>query len=278
MQQRRIVVIGDESNRHIKGIEHYSLAALSQRFEKFKGVYEHLSSMPEWFELICFQRWFATAELMEQLGLDEAWINDSDNLLFSRYEEAKPSVPYDYAICIKSNESATGAISFWTVAALIDFCNFIQHTYAAQLIRLENIYEANKSSKNKGGVCDMTLLQLFIKEKTQWENVNVLKIINNSCVDAMINSSFNAPQDEFVMTNKLKKLIRNDNHYYGFLKRESLNPIKFHSLQFQGGSKKYIHRYCTYPINLLFKAKREVVLRVNIVAVAISKLINTFQL
>lgn len=67
----RICLLSDASTKgKFDFVEHYNLEDYSAGAKSFEAVYNHMSSNPYEFELICFQRWFYAWDFAKAQGLD----------------------------------------------------------------------------------------------------------------------------------------------------------------------------------------------------------------
>lgn len=165
----KVILLGDDTNKGIGGdwypIEEYG----SESFEQFRKVYINLSPNAEWFELVCFERYFILLEYMKRNGLKEAIMIDSDVLLFVNSRILISAHDFDMAAdCEEEAGQVTPCVMYWTAVALEQFVQFRLEMYTDEDKRqsLIDIYKdcrRRNAIKTQGGVSDMTLLYLWMK-------------------------------------------------------------------------------------------------------------------
>ena len=140
------------------------------------------------FEQFCWLRWFYLLNLMKRTNIQSVFYFDSDVLIYSSISDmikCYSDLKFKCGFCIPKQDfdslrwAASGHASFWTIDMLEAFCDFILKSF--QKSHYMKMYEKkwawHRSSATQGGICDMTTLFLFWKEKSN-EIVNFLKSHN----------------------------------------------------------------------------------------------------
>lgn len=164
-----VYLLGDETNKHFTP-NWYSLKACETELsEEFKKRYEHMSSMPERFELFCMLRYFYLYAFMENNGINEVIMVDSDCLVYHTYVEGEYS-GYDCAFCYEE-DWVSPTSCFWTKRAIRSFLDYMLELYGENKKILLDFWDKYDKTRN-GGVNDMTLLNLWVRSD------NAMKILN----------------------------------------------------------------------------------------------------
>lgn len=214
----RVIMLGNDANKHL-GNEWYDCNSFDlSRFEEFKKYFVNYSTYTDFFAIIVFRRYFIIYELMKKLKLDRVMMVESDVFTCANYSGI-PALDDAYAMVStvekqekNYNWTSAGHCSYWTAEALDDFLTFCMKTYSENAKLLLEKWEYHQSRKEAGGVCDMTLVYLWAKDK---ENVlNSTKVIDGGTMDQNICDKVNYTEDEYQFSNfgkvKKYKLIKND--------------------------------------------------------------------
>ena len=238
-----VVLIGDHTNsKDIQWVDY--LSCQSEEYSEFSEYYEHMSSNPYKFELICFERYFLTYDYMKKNNLSECVMMDSDVCL---YEKITKSLfkNVDLAISIpeqktKYTMSASAHFSYWTLETMESMLKYLTWSYKNKLADIYEKWEWHKKNNIPGGICDMTLLYLFAK---QYEGsiMNTDDMIKPLLFDQVM-SDYKNHEIEFVtMKNGHTKATFKD--HLGRMCYKSNNgelyPVLY--IHAQGGDKRYIY-------------------------------------
>ena len=179
------------------------------------------------------------------MGANEFWMIDSDVLLIENLREIQAQLLKNSYVAALSTEvqksSFTMAscphISFWTLSALSDFVDFLDHMYERYAEILESKYKHQQENELQGGVCDMTALFLWSKTKNIF-NTSRAYFDGYSFFDHQINQGTNFDDDEFdfIPMVNLKKVVRRNNINYVYSKQLK-SYVRVACLHFQGNSK-----------------------------------------
>lgn len=197
-----VVLLGNDANRdycrnwvNVHALDH-------TRYEKFKKAYKLMASYDPAFDLIMFEKYFVFSEWMKKNKVKKAFLLDSDLLTYCDFDQfdfvntayaalsiPKIQEPYIWA--------ASPHVSFWTMDAIDDFCDFVVDMYENHLEKLEEKYAYHLEKKVPGGVCDMTLLYLWSVNK---ENVYNTAVWNqNGVFEHCMGISKNYVDGDFLM-------------------------------------------------------------------------------
>lgn len=238
LEKNNLVLLSDRNytaespNFICKNIELYN----SQENQKFVGNYEHLSGQPLWHERFCFERWFVLLEFMKQENIDCIFHADSDMMIYSDMtEEFEKYKQYYMTLVYRS----CGASSFITKEALQEFCDYVNELYenkdTYEFSFLKSKWESHKEFGVNGGVCDMTLLEMFHKKKSPSLIGEMMQVIDDSTYDHALVS----PDGVYEHNGSIKNIKFVDGVPYCYhknLKRD----VRFNVLHFQGDKAKQL--------------------------------------
>lgn len=216
-------------------------------YRDFESQYVHLSSAPIEFELLCFKRYFYLYAIAKQRGLTHFWMIDSDAIVlqdlsditnnyllanqFSAGFSTRHQDQFDWA--------SSPHTSFWTLEGLKDFLHFLRNLYTGETRKLlDQKYEWHLQNNMPGGICDMTALYLWQKNRQDICNLAKVHLDGLPLFDNNLNESGNMTQNEFHMVKnvRLKKITHVKNAYWAF---PTAHPraIPVIALHFQGRAK-----------------------------------------
>lgn len=264
----KVILLGDLSNKTVctNWVELKMLR--SEKYEQFKKIYIHLSPNGYEYELFCFERYFILLEYMEQYGLKECIMLDSDACTFTNYSEhhfqdyeAAASWPY-----YKDTDKwmIIPHVMYWKKESLNSFVDFLIEQYQCNSSRLTAKRNRLIEKHATYGISDMSLLYLWVSEKCK-SFLNLAKAVNGETFDVIITSKVNCDGSDFEMHKGIKRIIfRQRTPYFVTCNGEYLKANVIHA---QGERKRYIHmiakRRCnnfymsvsniTYIITQIFK-------------------------
>jgi len=213
---------------------------LKTDYNKFEVNYEHLNTTPLDYEKFCYKRWFLLKEFMHQNNINLCFYVDSDVILMNNITE--DWVNYSqYEMTLLHRSAAVS--SYITYESICKFCEMLISVYADKnsyyFKKIKSHYLVRNQCGLTGGVCDMTLLELFHYTQELGGGPGrigeMMQIINDCTYDHNINV---ADQD-FSMKNNMKNVKIRNNQIYVYNERLK-KDIKFNSLHFQGQAKCYI--------------------------------------
>lgn len=212
-------------------------SSLANEFEK---SYKHLHSGPYFHELFCFQRWFYLLNFMKISKLEKILHLDSD-ILFNTNASEDFKLYEQYLMTLAHGSS--GATSYITIEGISLFIDMLIDIYSNNnyfLDILECQFNNMQKYNKPGGVCDMTLLNIF-REKSEYGGGpnrigEMMQILDGATHDHNIN----VDDGDYEMSNGIKNIHVENKSIFCFNKRINAN-IKFKSLHCQGMAKQYIH-------------------------------------
>ena len=230
----------------------------SKLANEFIKVYEHFSSNPYEYELVCIVRWFVIYDFMEENKISTAFICDSDCLIYSDITELYPAYNAKYGSLIIVNDQepfiwvVSGAESYWNLIGLHRFVNFLYRAYNEGItLLLEDKIIYHKINNIPGGVCDMTLLyKFYINQKTEFSNI--ISVKNGGAFDMSIGNPDNEFINEYQHNGNTKEISFLSGIPYCY-NNVTQTKIKLHLLHFQGKQKKLIKAYYKGPIVIHLK-------------------------
>jgi len=246
-----VILIGDESNKHlgsINNVQHVHLKDHYEGVERFLSLYKHMHTGGQKFEEWCYIRWIAVRNVAVSIKCDNLFYGDSDNLIFSNLSEVYDSIGKpELALAIPERQppfrqSATGEVSYWSIEALDRFCSYLIDLYEDpfEFRKLVEKWNYHKGNNLPGGVCDMTALWHFTRKNKAMIITDLLP--DNTTFDHSINNPANYYDDEYKFSNGVKEIEFINNVPYGYNLRHD-KKVRLHNLQFQGNSKILIDRY-----------------------------------
>ena len=224
-----------------------------KRSDEFRSRYNHMSANGHEFELFCWLRWFYLLQYMRREHVNSVLHLDSDVLLCSSLAEIRRSYSKtvsDGGLLVPEQADnsfmwcASGHISFWTIDLLEEFCAFCVTSFCQAEYRelYEEKWNWHLTNRKPGGICDMTALYLFWRER-EARITNLAMNRNGNVFDLCISSGCNYYEDEYV-TRSGKKLIRFiDRQPYLRCNDETGSLVRVHALHCQGGAKEFIPYY-----------------------------------
>lgn len=158
-----IILLGDESNKGIKGINHYNVADYFERAKVLDKYYINYSPNARQYEIFCFQRWMAIWEFQQKHPeYDDSFVYcDTDTLLFDDVISDLMQMG-DNRIALEGRVGP--AFTFFNKGTLSDFCDTIEWFYMSKEGReyLANFIANNKESIH--GFSDMYAFEYFVNQ------------------------------------------------------------------------------------------------------------------
>lgn len=233
-----VILIGDADNRSMKWpTRHFNIADYHQDVGVFRANYRHRSPNSPPFEMFCFERWFVITKWMREHNVDQAWICDSDLMIYSDLAEvATRFTEFDLGIAFISGHS----LMVNRRERLEEFCDFINRMYTdpTQIAKFDDLF-ANSPVVWDRSISDMTALSQFARSIPD-HVIDLAEIHDSSVFDFHIRHL-----DGFEGTT-CKRIIWRDGKPFGF-HPDHAEPIRFHTLHFQGRAKQKIHAFASNP-------------------------------
>lgn len=248
---RRVILLGNEDNINVAK-EWFDAGKLDlTRYNSFLEVFENLSTYSDFFAQICFKRYFLYYELMEELSFDRIMVCESDLYNCCNYSEL-PSLKEAYAMVsitdgqdIDYGWSACCHCSYWTKRALNDFLDFCYDTFKNNRELLNEKWEYQKKNMLAGGVCDMTLVYLWAKNKEGI--INSSKLFDQGTIDQNLCDKVNFSDDEYRYSNlfKIKKyrLVKEKEGLVPYLVTKNNELVRVFAIHCSGRGKAAIKEF-----------------------------------
>ena len=247
-----VYLLGDEANRDCCenwfAIEDF----VSEDCLRLEKAYVHYSYTGEQYERFCLQRYFILSGFMEYHGWSEAYLCDSDLLIFEALA-SQPMDQYDaaFSVCeypVYFGECASPHCSYWKREHLEDFTGYLLDIYEHRRELIETIYQYHGDHDVLwvSAICDMVWLtgwkQQKVKQGMRFLNMNEPIEMNGEKVvwDHNLSVSDNAHMGEYAYRRSLhmKKVSFQIHKPYFFL--QSGGKVRALTLHCQGGKKKYV--------------------------------------
>lgn len=246
--ESRIILLGNNLNKIVTSpdfsykVEHYNIDDYFQSAKEFEKIYKHHSiNCPE-FELFCIQRWFVINDFIKKQGIEKFLHLDSDVLLYSNFQKEK-----DYMEIVQKYDMTISRISghtsfFNSQEILQKFCDFVVDLYS------NDFYEKMHMDKKTGNfthmqtktelgyiLSDMSLLYAF-SNMPDVKCLDTSKIINGTLIDVCLSDH----PDFAYLSDEIANIIFDKSNVPYLIKRSknSLEPVRMHSIHFQGKKKK----------------------------------------
>jgi putative methyltransferase (TIGR04325 family) len=195
----RVVLITDVEYV-MEGLEVHKADQYMQGVAAFEEAYRHMSTNSEVVERICIVRWFMLRNFMQANGVEVAYYTDSDTMIYDdltkAYEHYKE---YDasYTMPVRQDNyrwTASACCSFWKMKSIAAFCEFVMEQYTRNLSQLREKWSYHLQNHIPGGICDMTLLYLFIPQISFYP---LTKVKDGICFDQYMPSAENYEDNEY---------------------------------------------------------------------------------
>lgn len=243
---KRVILLGDEANKHVAK-EWFDSSRLGlDRYKEFEKVFVNYSTYSDFFSLICFKRYFLYFELMKELGFERIMVAESDLYNCADYSTI-PTLHDAYAM-VSTTEgqdknygwSSCCHCSYWTREALDDFLIFCQNTFEKNRALLEEKWNFHKEHSLAGGVCDMTLVYLWMKDKPNV--LNSALVFDGGTIDQNLCDRANYTANEYKYNSfaKIKKyVIKKDagGMRYPYLETVDGSLVKVYAIHCSGRGK-----------------------------------------
>ena len=244
----KVILIGNDAQTGKMCTDYYDDGLIElQDYQKFEAQYVHMSSAPRVFELLCFKRYFYLYAIAKQRGLNQFWMIDSDAIVLQDLSGITNSflLPNNYCAGISTRHqskydwASSPHTSFWTLKGLEDFIDFLKHLHSGESRDLLNQkYQWHLDNDIPGGICDMTALFLWQKNRDDVYNLAKAHLEGLPLFDNNLNEDGNmAPREFLIVKNmKLKKITYGDSVYCAHKEKDS-KKIPVAALHFQGRAK-----------------------------------------
>jgi hypothetical protein len=167
----------------------------------FKSYYKHMSSNTYQFEYMCIYRWFVLKNFMNTKQIEKVLYLDSDVFLYSQTSSIMANYSdFEFAYCVPKNQdnyywAGSACCSIWSKKSINMFCENIASYYTSDKIEILNEkWKYHTDHSILGGICDMTFLYFFSKEKGFF---NLGNVHNSHSFDFNNASSTNVVSNEY---------------------------------------------------------------------------------
>lgn len=235
-----VILIGDKDNRSFSMNWHDTDLLPSNKWEEFQSVYENFSLNDAKFEMRCFERYFYVREFCSREQIDRFFLMDSDLLIFDNLNLYFSDAERAFSRTERKTESwsVSPHCGLWSLKDIISFTDYLIRYYRTSVDVLKGKFEEFKRNNTKGGICDMTLLYLWLRE-------NDLPYQNTAetgryCIDHAISVAHNAIPDEYktsVLTGCKKIHFM---HGKPYLTKRDGTKVRALALHCSGGYKNYM--------------------------------------
>lgn len=160
-----VILIGDESNQGNGPWVHVLADFESPTVDRMRRAYVHMSTNPDWFELLCLQRWVLILDHLESVGYEGPVLHlDSDTLVHTDFVLNASELPDLANVAITGPQFSL----FRNKCVLREFVDFIlaQYENPRDLQHLKEFYRTKVSDLpwHGGNVCDMHMMGLFARQ------------------------------------------------------------------------------------------------------------------
>ena len=234
----RTVLLGDDSNRGLSLCEWRPIDGYFESAAGFQGIYEHLSTNDEQFDLGCFQTWFVFDEFVKKESIRGPLVClDHDVLLYRNIDLLFRSHDFDIATTSVVGNQYT---LFRDPEVLSGYSAFMKETYSIPRRRavLEEIYRTKTSPVPLPGgwICDMTLLGMYALS-LGGRRIDLSDERDGFIYDYSLGEPEGFPYNPY---KRIKRLHRAGKAFYGIRNGKRLY---FAGLHFQVGAKVFLPHY-----------------------------------
>lgn len=242
-----VYLLGDDSNKHFEkscDIKHINITTLeiTNKQKQFTKSFVNYSTNPHDYELVCFLRVFWLGAFMKKFGYEKVFHLDSDCILL--YDINTYHFKADIAYSLNNNfeneyrmagSIHNGLLNTEFVNKFIQLCIDI-YVNRSKFKLIERKINYHTKNSIPGGICDMTLYYLLIKEEIL--TVQQLNIEHDGYV--FINN-INGPEgpdsrDQYVKDERFIRIF-DENRIYDTINEKY---IKLFSIHYQGNAKRIL--------------------------------------
>lgn len=174
----------------------------SKKWIEFIQYFENYSTYPlEWAEGI-FKRFFLFREFAITNGLSHFFVLDSDVLLYANLSQFEFWNTIDFAGELPLRQSfhkndelrwtLCAGISYWTKESICSFTDFCINIYKKNKPLLLKKWKFHQKNNLPGGICEMTLLYLWVKMNPQ---IHFMNLLNTGINNVKFNTNFMFAED-----------------------------------------------------------------------------------
>lgn len=187
-----------------------------QKWNQFLVAFENLSTYPDAWAKGIFHRFFIFEQYIKEKNINSFFVLDSDILLYADLSQFDIWNGVDFAASIpESNQlgneivnnlrwTINAGVSYWTKNSIINFTDFCIDTYTNRKEILKKKWYFHQIHHYPGGICEMSLLYLWVKANPM---MKVLNLVNTGILGIVFNSDINGKEgyfkDEFKLITSL---------------------------------------------------------------------------
>lgn len=215
-----VILFGDESNKTYceKWVDASKFS--NSKWKEFLSVFENFSTYPDAWAKGIFKRFFIFEEYMKSNKIEKCVILDSDVLVWCDFEKLSLIENADVALEINEDQrlknlpfenqyrwGACCGVSTMTLEALSNFTEFCIETYRSHKSKLLEKWNIHLEYHLSGGICEMSLLYLWVKECSSTYNIVNLGIIHDSVLPVVVT---NGTEIQYQVNRKIKVMNRQE--------------------------------------------------------------------
>lgn len=247
-----VLLFGDYSNKNwTKKFVNVNEIS-SKKWDEFVCCFENYSTYPDAWAKGIFKRFFLFREYVLTNNIQYFFVLDSDILLYTNLSELNFWNTIDFAgeIPLRQNLinddgfrwTICAGVSYWTKNSICEFVDFCIYTYKDNKHLLLRKWNYHKKNNLPGGVCEMSLLYLWLNNSP---NIRYLNLLNTGINDIQFNLNYmtseNYIDNEYQLFPCLGvKRIKFKNGL-PYLVKKNNSEILIKNLHFVGNSKLLMH-------------------------------------
>lgn len=251
-----VVLLGDAGARlpFVRAVRPSDSAAVRE----LRATYRHRSTNHRPFELGCFERWVHVRDWMAREGHADAFVLDSDVLLFTAEDDlrrtwTRPATALGLSVPTAQSDFrwlASPHVAYVRRETLDAFCEFMTACFRPGTPpgdACEAKWAHHLATGAPGGVVDMTALYLFWNTLAEDARANLCTTRGGATCDLNVNTSENEVEGEFAMRRGRKSVIWTDGTPTGTRAADG-GVVRLHALHLQGKAKRFIPALYRGPV------------------------------
>jgi hypothetical protein len=272
-------LVGDASNSEAWDRHANSESLDGSGYERFCESYVHRSTNTREFELACFKRFFYLAAWMRNTGRSRAILLDSDIVSCADLSSEVPEMLSSSCLAAYMRPTEQGEmqwtasphVSYWTIEGLESFIRFcVESSGNRALVEdLERKWNWHRKTGQLGGICDMTYLFLWGRDRSDVESLCPVR--DERTLDFSINVPHNDYRDEYRMFSGVKSIRFRGGKALGF-NRRLRREVQFLALHCQARNKSITAFLYYKPLQPLYWTTKPVYLAMRTVVRAARRL------
>lgn len=256
--QNEVYLFGDNVNKdwcekwvHVNSI-------FSEKWKCFLNVFENYSTYPDAWAKGIFHRFFLFEEYARENNINQFFVLDSDMLVYAKLADIQAWDAYDFAAAMPYHQklgndiennlrwTINAGLSYWTLEALADFTSFCIEAFTSKKDMLLKKWDFHQKYHYPGGICEMSLIYLWVQEhKIRFCNI-VEKLINGKAFNSDVNGKENYYRNDYKCSITLNTKCLFFKNGELVMKTFAGDFVPVYNLHFIGDSKMLMHDYYTY--------------------------------